>query len=34
METPVLLNKKNTPCLRKNCKFLFVRISSNFHQFW
>jgi len=24
-----------TPCLRKKlCKFLFDRISSNFHQFW
>jgi len=24
----------NTPCLRKKlCKFLFVRTSSNFHQF-
>jgi len=27
--------QSNTPCLRKKTrKFLFVRISSNFHQFW
>ena len=28
---PVL---NNTPCLKKLCKIVFVRTSSNFHQFW
>jgi len=23
-----------TPCLKKLCKFVFVRTSSNLHQFW
>jgi len=23
-----------TPCLKKLCKFVFVRTSSSFHRFW
>jgi len=31
----VLAPALTTPCLRKKlCKFLSVRTSSNFHQFW
>ena len=34
----IILSKHNiiihTPCLKKLCKIVFVRTSSNFHQFW
>jgi len=35
IEAEILSKPVTIPCLRKKlCKFLFVRRSPNFHQFW